>query len=56
MVDVNYVLRPFDGKINPGDPMWLKVCLQVTKEIDKETDMLDISGLTTKDVLNNFIS
>ena len=43
MAAVNYVLSPFEGNINTGDPMGIKLDLQVTKEIDKETDKLDIS-------------
>ena len=39
---VNYVLIPFEGNINPGDPTGLKLYLQATKDIDKETDKLDI--------------
>ena len=35
MAAVNYVLSPFEGNINTGDPMGIKLDLQVTKEIDK---------------------
>ena len=40
---VNYVLIPFEGNINPGDPTGLKLYLQATKDIDKEIDKLYIS-------------
>ena len=43
MDPVNYVLSPFKGNTNPGDPQGLKLYVQATKEIDKESDMLDIS-------------
>ena len=43
MGSVNDVISPFEGNINPGDPMGLKRFLQATKEIYKETDKLDIS-------------
>ena len=32
---VNYVLIPFEGNINHGDPTEIKLFLQATKEIDK---------------------
>ena len=35
METVNYVRRPFEGNINPGNPMGLRLDLQATKEIDK---------------------
>ena len=43
MAVVNYVLRPFEGNKNPGDPRGIKKYLQSTNEINKETDKLDIS-------------
>ena len=42
MEDVNYVLIQFEGKINRWDPTGLKFNIQLTKEVDKETDKLDI--------------
>ena len=41
MEAVNYVLILFEGNINPGDPMGLKIYLEAKKEIYKETDKLD---------------
>ena len=38
----NYVLSPFRGNINPRDPQGIKLYLQATKEIDKESDKLYI--------------
>ena len=53
MEDFNWVLIPFEGKINPGDPMGIKLYIQATNEIDKETDKIDISVSNTKDVVDN---
>ena len=53
---VNYVLRPFEGKINPGYPKGLKLYLQANKNIDKETDKLDISVSNAKDIIDHFLS
>ena len=56
MVGVNCVLRPFEGYINHGYPTGIKIYLQATKEIDKETDKLDISASNSKDIIDNFLS
>ena len=40
---VNYVLRPFEGNINPVYITGIKLYLQATKDIDKETNKLYIS-------------
>ena len=48
MEAVNYVFRPLKGGIYPGDPMGINPCFQANKEIDKETDKLDISVYITK--------
>ena len=40
---VNYVLIPFEGNTNPGDPQGIKFYLNTTKEIEKEAENLDIS-------------
>ena len=53
---VNYVLSPFEGNINPGYPQGLKLYLQETKDIDKESEKLDISVSNTKDVIYHFFS
>ena len=42
MADVNYVFILFEDNINHGDPTGLKLFIQATKEIDKQTDKLDI--------------
>ena len=43
MESVNFLFRTFEGNIDPGYPTDLKLYLQATKEIDTETDKLDIS-------------
>ena len=43
MAAVNHVLNPFEGNTNLGYPTGLKLYLQATIEIDKETDKLNIS-------------
>ena len=48
MEAVNYVFRPLKGGIYPGDPTGINPCFQANKEIDKETDKLDISVYITK--------
>ena len=53
---VKYVLIPFEENINPGDPKGIKLYLQATREIDKESDKLDITVSNTKDIIDNFIS
>ena len=42
MADVNYFLILFEDNINHGDPTGLNFFIQATKEIDKQTDKLDI--------------
>ena len=58
MVDpvVNYVLIPFEGDINPGDPQGLKLYLQSTKEIFEEVEKLDIPVSNAKDIIDYFLS
>ena len=56
MAAVNYMLSPFDGNINHGYSMGLKIYLQEIKEIYKENDKLDISVSNYKDVLYHFLS
>ena len=41
MAAVNYVLRPFEGNINPRDSIVIKLYLRATKEIHKENYKLD---------------
>ena len=42
IVTVNDVISPFEGNTNTGDPTWLKIYLQATKETGKETNNIDI--------------
>ena len=42
MVTMNYVIRPFERRINTGYPMGIKLYLQTAKKIDRETENLDI--------------
>ena len=37
---INYMLRTFEGNINTGYPTGIKLYIQWTKWIDKETDKL----------------
>ena len=53
---VNYVLNSFEGNINPGDPQGLKLYLQETKEIDQESDKLDVAVSNKKGIIYHFIS
>ena len=56
MADMNDVLSPFEGNINTGDITVIKLYLQSTKEIDKETDKIDIPVLNSKDIVDQFFS
>ena len=57
MVDpLNYVLAPFEGNINPGDPRGTKLYLRSTTDLDKESDMLYISVSNAKDIIDHFLS
>ena len=49
------MISTFEGKINPGDPIWIKLYLKATKEIYKETDNLDVSVSNGEDILDHFI-
>ena len=53
---MNYVLIPFKGNINTGDPQGIKLYFQATTQIDKESDKLDISVSNAKDIIDHFIS
>ena len=53
---VNYVLIPFEGNINPGDPQGLKIYPQTTKDIDKEYDRLNFSISNAKEIIDHFLS
>ena len=53
---VNYVISPFEGNINPGDPKGIKLYLKATNQIDKESEKLDISVSNTKDLIDHFLS
>ena len=56
MAYVNYLLSPFEGNINPVDPKGIKIYLQATEYINKETDKLDISVSNSKDIIDQFLS
>ena len=51
---VNYVLSPFTRNINLGDTQELKLYLQATKEIKKETKN-DVFVSNAKDVVDHFL-
>ena len=51
METVNDMIIPFEGNINPGNPMGLRIDIQATKEIDKETEKIDISVSNDKYIL-----
>ena len=53
---VNYVIIPFKRNVNPGDPQGLKLYLQAAKEIDKESENLDISVSNAKNSIDHFLS
>ena len=56
MAALNDVLSPFERNIRTGDPTWINIYPQETKETDKETDKIDISVSNTKDIVDQFIS
>ena len=56
MAAINHFISPFEGKQNLEDPKGLKIYIQDTKEIDKETDKLDISVSNAKFIVDNFFS
>ena len=47
---------PFEGNINSGYPTGLKLYLQETREIYKETYKLDISVSNAKDIIDHFLN
>ena len=56
MADVNYILIPFEGRINPGYPTGIKLYFWATNKIDRETDKLDISVSNPKEIIEHFLS
>ena len=44
MSAVNYVLRSFEGNINPGYPTGIKMYLQVTKDIDNVDHSISLAN------------
>ena len=44
MSAVNYVLRSFEGNINPGYPTGIKIYLQVTKDIDNVDHSISLAN------------
>ena len=55
MLAVNYVLIPFRGKINTGDPQGLNIYLKLTRELKKETEKLNIEFSKSKDIVEHLI-
>ena len=53
---VKYVLSPFEGNTNYGDPTGFKLKLQSTKDIYREYDKLYISVSNAKDIIDHFLS
>ena len=53
---MNFVLSPIEGKISPGYPTGIKLYLQETNEIDKETGKLDMSVSNAKYIVDHFLS
>ena len=51
---VNDMIRPFEGNINPVGPLGIKLYLQATAQIDKESDKLDVSVKKSKDIIDHF--
>ena len=56
MVSVYYVISLFERNRNPGDPTGIKLYLQSSKEIYKETDKIDISVSNAKYIMYHFLS
>ena len=56
MAAVNNVLSIFEGNINPGDQTGIKIYLQETEEIDKDTDKIDVSVSNSKYIINPFLN
>ena len=56
MAAANDTITSFEGKINHVYPTGLKIYLQITKEIGKETNKIDISVSNAKNIVDNFIS
>ena len=54
---MNYVLNPFEGKLNTEycRSTGNKIYLQATKEIDKESNKLDISISNDKYIVDHFL-
>ena len=53
---LNYAIFPYEGNINTGDTLGLKLYLQAKNEIDKESAKLDISVSHSKYVIDHFSS
>ena len=53
---IKYVLRPFEGNINPGYPTGIKLYIKSKKDIDKEADKLYILDTNAKDTKYHFLS
>ena len=53
---VNYVLSPFEVNMNHGDLQGVKLYPKAKKEMDKESDKLDVSVSNAEDIIDRFIS
>ena len=53
---VNCVISPFERNINIGYSQGIKIYLQATKYIDKESEKLYIPVSNSKDITYNFLS
>ena len=53
---MNYFLIPLEGNKNPGKSTGLKIHLQDTTDIEKESDKLYISVSNAKDIIDHFIN
>ena len=53
---VNYLLRPFKGKINIGYSKGINPYIKSTKKIDKGANKLDTSVSNDKQIITHFLS
>ena len=53
---VSFVLGPFEENILTGDQQGLRLYIQATKDIDKESDKIDITVDNYKDIIDHFLS
>ena len=53
--DVNYIIIPFEGNMNPVYQQGIKLYLQTTKYIDNEDEKLDILVSNAEDIIYYFL-